>query len=293
MKKWGMKIEEGGLSRIWQHTRDDNTFAIIGSQDKDTKEDRSEELIGKVSKLVRQRNNNIGYKPLWGRYEYEDGTIGEELSLIIFNISKKKALEIAKEINQESIIWKDVGFFGFLTPDGVEDGVFSYNPRNMNFSDEDIKLFGSRLAKHKNKNQLRWFKFVMEEYKPMGRRNAVRNMATRPKREREELFSITESYDAGDTIEYKGVMIEYFPYTIEYGDSEQNVEGWVIKSPYYLQSNSDKPRYYLPLYCEDEDGEEVNFETLDDAKDYIDRYIVTKRGKIRIKHGDEIHYEIL
>lgn len=102
-----------------------------------------------------------------------------------------------------------------------------------------------------------------------------------------------ESYKSGDTIEYKGVMIEYFPYTIEYGDSEQNVEGWVIKSPYYLQSNPNKPKYYLPLYCEDEDGEEVNFETLDDTKDYIDKYIVTKRGKIRIKHGDEIHYEIL
>lgn len=189
------KLNEGGLSRIWQHTRDDNTFAIIGSQDKDTKEDRSEELIGEVSKLVRQRDNNIGYKPLWGRYEYEDGTIGEELSLIIFNISKKKALEIAKDINQESIIWKDAGFFGFLTPDGAEDGVFSYNPRNMNFSDEDIKLFGSRLAKHKNKNQLRWFKFVMEEYKPMGRRNAVRNMATRPKREREKIFSIENTFD--------------------------------------------------------------------------------------------------
>ena len=104
---------------------------------------------------------------------------------------------------------------------------------------------------------------------------------------------MNEAYEAGDTIEYKGVMIEYFPYAIEYGDSEQNVEGWVIKSPYYLQSNPNKDKYYLPLYCEDEDGEEVNFETLDDAKDYIDKYIITKRGKIRIKHGDEIHYEIL
>jgi len=183
-------ITEGGLSRIWQHTQNSSKFAIIGSQDKDTKEDRRDELIAEVSKLSHRRENRIGYKPLFGRYEYEDGTIGEELSLIIFNIDKKDALRIAQKLNQESIIWKDADFFGFLTANGEEDGEFSYNQNNMNFSADDIKLYGSRLARHKNKNQQKWFKFVMECYKTDGSRNAVRNMGTKPMREREELFHI-------------------------------------------------------------------------------------------------------
>lgn len=184
------KVNEGGLSRIWQHTKDDDTFAIIGSQDKDTKEDRRDELIDMVSRLSHKRDSKIGYKPLFGRYEYEDGTVVEELSLIIFNINKDDSLRIAQKLNQESIIWKDADFFGFLTANGEEDGEFSYTQNNMNFSDDDIKLYGSRLARHKNKNQQKWFKFVMECYETNGSRNAVRNMGTKPMRKREELFHI-------------------------------------------------------------------------------------------------------
>lgn len=183
------ELTEGGLSRIWSHTKDDDTFAIIGSQDKDTKEDRSNELIFKVSEYASKHRGEVGYKYLFGRYTYEDGTVGEELSIIIFNISKEKALKIAKDINQDSIIWKDSDFFGFLTPDGYEDGRFSSFEKNMNFSDEDIKLYGSRLARHKNKNQLKWFKFIMEQNEPSSR-SSIRNMSTKTKFKREPLFEI-------------------------------------------------------------------------------------------------------
>ena len=182
------ELSEGGLSRIWQHTNDDSTFAIIGSRDKDTDKDRSDELIRLVSDLSAKNRGKIGYKPLFGRYQYKDGTVTEEISIIVFNIPKEKALEFAKKLNQESIIWKDKDFFGFLTPDGVEDGEFSSDPTRLNLSDEDIKLYGSRLARHKNKNQQKWFKFIMEQY--IGEeRSAVKNMATRPLK-REQLFEI-------------------------------------------------------------------------------------------------------
>lgn len=183
------ELREGGLSRIWQHTQGANTFAIIGSQDKDTKEDRSKELIQKVSNLSAKNRGKIGYKYLFGRYEYEDGSIGEELSIIIFNIDKEDAVRIGKEVNQESIIWKDDSFFGFLNQQGQEDGSFTSDVRNMNLSDEDIKLFGSRLAKHKNKNQLSWYKFVMEQYIPTGKDvSSIRNMAYNKNRNKEQLF---------------------------------------------------------------------------------------------------------
>ena len=38
------RIDEGGLSRLYNHIKDQDTFAVIGSQDKDTGEDRSNEL---------------------------------------------------------------------------------------------------------------------------------------------------------------------------------------------------------------------------------------------------------
>ena len=41
-------LNEAGLSRILQHTTDDITFAVIGSQDKDTKRSRWYELRGLV-----------------------------------------------------------------------------------------------------------------------------------------------------------------------------------------------------------------------------------------------------
>lgn len=182
-------IEGGGLSRVWQHTKDTKTFAIIGSQDQKTKEDRSDELISKVSKLSSKNRGKIGYKYLFGRYQYDDGSISEELSIIIFNISKQDALTIGEELNQDSIIWKDKDYFGFLTPDGKEDGKFSNNTKNFNFSDEDIKLFGSRLAKHKHKNQLKWFKYVLEQFVPQ-EMSSIRNMALNRNRKKEALFEI-------------------------------------------------------------------------------------------------------
>ena len=209
------RLSEGGLSRLWQHTQGDSTFAIIGSQDKDTKEDRSDELLQRVSNLrYGKGDSRIGYKPLWGRYEYEDGTVANELSLMIFNLTKDQAVSLAKTLNQESIIWKDKDFFGFLTQDGNEDGRFSSDPRNINMSDEDVKLFGSRLAKHKNKNQQKWFKFVMEQYAPIGERNAVRNMSTRPGRKKEKVFELTLHEDK---------FPDYLIATIPYNDLEVEV----------------------------------------------------------------------
>lgn len=182
-------LNEGGLSRVWSHIHtDERPFAIIGSQDKDTKEDRSEKLLELVNSCMKE-NKSVGFKPLFGRYQYEDGTIGEELSLIIYNISKDKAMEIMRDVNQESIIWKDTDYFGFLDAKGEEDGRFSTDEKNINFTDEDIKFFGSRLAKHKNKNQLKPFKFIMEQYTVNCSSNAVRNMGAK-ERPKETLFQI-------------------------------------------------------------------------------------------------------
>ncbi len=113
------RIDEGGLSRLYNHIKDNGTFAVIGSQDKDTGEDRSKELydlVGNYSRKGRMR----GYNWLLGKYIYDDGRTGDENSLILYNISKEDALKIGKQLNQETILWKDPEFFGYIYVDSGE-----------------------------------------------------------------------------------------------------------------------------------------------------------------------------
>ena len=85
------RIDEGGLSRLYGHIKDQNTFAVIGSQDKDTGEDRSDKLLNLVGDLSR-KGKVKGYNWLLGKYVYDDGRLGEENSLIVYNITKEDAL---------------------------------------------------------------------------------------------------------------------------------------------------------------------------------------------------------
>lgn len=146
------ELEEASLSRLYQHTKDKDTFAIIGSQDQTTREDRSKELLGKV-KNVSSKYPKIGFNKLEGTYTYEDGTQGIENSLIIYNIPKDEALNIADELNQESIIWKDGDFFGFLKPDGQVDGTFDNQDKNMSFDDKITSMYGSKLKGNNNSSK--------------------------------------------------------------------------------------------------------------------------------------------
>lgn len=156
-----LEIYEDGLSRILQHTEDKNTFAVIGSEDKDTKKDRSQELLREVSELSRKLRDKrkIGFKHLQGTYTYEDGTLASERSLIIYNITKEEALRIARKLNQESIIWKDENFFGFLDMNGNADGELG---RGINLDNEKVLSYGSKLlGKH---NKAKGFVFEALEY---------------------------------------------------------------------------------------------------------------------------------
>ena len=88
-----------------------------------------------------------------------------------------------------------------------------------------------------------------------------------------------------DNIEYKNHIIGKFNYDINYGDTSSKVQSYLILSPYSIKG--DKDNYNLPLYCEDEDGKVIEFETIDQAKDWLDKYY--NKYKIQIKNEDEIH----
>lgn len=145
------KIEETqNLSRLYQHTKNKDTFAIIGSQDQDTKQDRSDELKSEIGKAQRQYSN-VGYNKLEGTYTYENGEQGIEDSYIIYNIPKDRALYIANKLNQESIIWKDSNYFGFIKTDGTEDSQFKNQEKNMTFDEKITDMFGSRFKNGSNR----------------------------------------------------------------------------------------------------------------------------------------------
>lgn len=117
------RIDEASYGRIYQHTRDNGTFAIIGSEDKDTHKNRYNELKQLIKKYER-RYGHLGYNRLSGTYQYKlTGETTSEKSVIIYGISKKDALSIAKRINQESIIWKENNFFGIIDVKGDRKSV--------------------------------------------------------------------------------------------------------------------------------------------------------------------------
>lgn len=157
------ELNETGLSRINQHISDKGTFAIIGSQDKDTKKDRFNELISEVSKVTdkaKKEDRKVGFNHLEGTYTYDNGEVGTEKSLIIYNITKEEAMRIMRKLNQESIIWKDDSFFGFLDANGNEDGTFN---GNMSFNKDMVSQFGSKLrGKHNNAQGFVFEAFLVE-----------------------------------------------------------------------------------------------------------------------------------
>ena len=121
--------------------------------------------------------------------------------------------------------------------------------------------------------------------------------------EKVEFKEVKEMIEKQPNVEYKGFTIEHSPMGLVVDftpdnlnkEHEMEIEGWFIHSPYYLQSNPNKERIYLPLFCEDEYGNVISFETLDQAKKYIDDWMASKKGKIKLKgwKKDECHFEIL
>lgn len=143
-------LNEASYSRIYQHTQDDSTFAIIGSEDKDTGENRKRELYDLLRKYKEKTGLRLGFNQAKGVYTYQDGNqekkVAQEDSLIIYDIDKQGALNIADAINQESIVWKDPNFFGILYTNGTVMTEFDNQAgNNMNFTGAESAGFGTKL----------------------------------------------------------------------------------------------------------------------------------------------------
>lgn len=124
---------------------------------------------------------------------------------------------------------------------------------------------------------------IFKELRNLGILQKLKDLKVKLENQEMSLENLRESFN--EVVEYKGFKIEHFPYTMEFNGKEEVIDGYIIKSTYYIGSGDNK--YYLPLYCEDEDGREVNFHSLNDAKEWIDKY--KDRYTIKIMHGDEVH----
>ena len=85
----------------------------------------------------------IGFNDIEGTYTYDNGKRGRETSIIIYNLSKEDALDIGRKLNQESIIWKDNNYFGFLDSNGNEEGTFEKG--DLTFDQQITNMYGSKL----------------------------------------------------------------------------------------------------------------------------------------------------
>lgn len=158
--KKNLEESNRGYSRLYNHIQNsDDNFAIIGSNDKDNPTvSHFPELQRLVDKLCissrttdpnKKQGRNIGYNHVKGRYTYSEGpnagTRDTEKSIIVYGLTKEEALDIARKINQESIVWKDNDFFGILRcSDGEPDMEFS---KGMNFSKAEEYGFGTQMKK--------------------------------------------------------------------------------------------------------------------------------------------------
>lgn len=150
----GMDIQAASVSRLFTHLLSDKTtFAIIGARDKDTGEIRQDELHSLA--VDYNKSHKSGFNKSFGRYEYVDGPFAgqsaDEPSIILYNISEDDALDIARELNQESIIYKDNDFFGIVYTDGAPPDNFLERGMSFDAMDDETQeklaeKFGTMLA---------------------------------------------------------------------------------------------------------------------------------------------------
>lgn len=151
-------LVENSLLRLYQHLNKGTNFAVVGTLDKDdTKVSHYKDFY--YNHLLPLNKQHIGFKHLLGTYTMQNtGELVIEDSFVIYNIDKATAIELGKASNQESIIWKDDNFFGFIyMEDGKEENVLN---RELDFKDTDD--FSSKMNSKKPGENMP-FKFGMKE----------------------------------------------------------------------------------------------------------------------------------
>ena len=115
------ELEESSLSRIWQHVTDDNrSFAMISASRGKFSDDGNLARHEALKNIV--RIYGYGFVETQGGYrEGEDGgEIVEEPSLFVPEIPLNDAVELGQFFSQDTVLYKDSDFFGYVGSSQVE-----------------------------------------------------------------------------------------------------------------------------------------------------------------------------
>jgi len=125
-------LNESSWSRIIQHIEGDDDFAVISAYRTENTDKQDLAAHVKLKEVV--RSLNLGYIEQDSGYTYKDKETGEseirkERSLFIPNIDYKTAMDIGKQFDQESILFKskDKGFVLVYTKNGEKKDGTKFN----------------------------------------------------------------------------------------------------------------------------------------------------------------------
>lgn len=97
-------VVEATTSNIYKRLTDDKTCAIISPYRDEYSESENKERMAMLKLKVRELR--YGFNQFISRW-VENGKAFDEQSLLIPNITEKEAIELGREFNQSSIIFKD------------------------------------------------------------------------------------------------------------------------------------------------------------------------------------------
>lgn len=99
-----MEVKFGfNLSRIWKHFKD-GKFGIVSAYKGDLSKKENEERAGVLKKKVKELG--YGYKEIKGKWTGETG-VTVEYPLFIPSLSRKDAIVLGKEFEQEAVIFAE------------------------------------------------------------------------------------------------------------------------------------------------------------------------------------------
>lgn len=127
-------LNEGGTYRIYSHLKDDDKWVIISPYRSNKTDNENKENMKELKSIV--KNSGYSYtelKAVWTERDKDTGEINRsnEYSLLIYNMGKRKAIELGKKYEQSSVLVKENdSIYEYCTTDFVTD-----DGRNMSVGD--------------------------------------------------------------------------------------------------------------------------------------------------------------
>ncbi len=198
-------------------------------------------------------------------------TFGDKLAAAFTIKNKKGNVEIEFPFTLREDNSLDINYLVFENESKMTSRLIEPMRAN-NLSDNDIVKIFNIIFSYNWKNYYTKNKLVNYKQK------ALDNIAKLNSAE------VKEGLQKEEDVVYKGFTITHSPTTWYFGDKSYDVDGYIILSNYSLDKEG---KHRLPLYCEDENHKVLNFNTLQEAKNWIDKY----EGKFSVKvlHGGEVH----